>query len=315
MNRDRARNRLTGCYVTIPTMFRDDDLSVDIPAIRKHVRFLIDGGITTGTGVLLAGGAAGDFSTMTFDERVQVAQAVVEEADGRVPVVMGGQTTSTLELVRLVRAAEQVGAEYVQVSPPFYFAHTEEDFYEYVVAAANAADVGLIIYNTFWTSYGVSSEVVERLTQLPNVIGLKWSMPDKGNMEFEQVISKFSDQFSIIDNQMRFVVSHMLGARGIEVHVCNYWPQWGVKMWNLLETQQYIEAQKELIHVAMPFMALWQEMEQYTSGDGYLDKLCMELIGIGSSRCRPPTREVRAKYREKARKMLVEAGVPEVLPA
>src|SRR3954471_23022482 len=146
MDRDRARKRLTGCYVTIPTMFRDEDLSVDLPAIRKHARFLIDGGITTGTGVLLAGGAAGDFSIMTFDERVQVAEAVVDEAAGRVPVVMGGQTTSTLELVRLVQAAEKVGADFVQVSPPFYFAHTEEDFYEHIVTAAESANVGLIIY-------------------------------------------------------------------------------------------------------------------------------------------------------------------------
>jgi dihydrodipicolinate synthase/N-acetylneuraminate lyase len=314
MNRDLARSRLCGCYVTIPTLFRDDDLAVDLDAIRRHVRFLVDGGITTGTGVLLAGGAAGDFSTMTFDERVQVAEAVVAEAKGRVPVVMGAQTTSTLELIRLAQAAERVGAEFIQVSPPFYFAHSEEDFYEHVLAVANAADVGLIIYNTFWTSLDVSSEMVERLTQVPNVIGLKWSMPDKGNMEFEQVITRFSSQFSIIDNQMRFVTSHMLGGRGIEVHVCNYWPQWGVRMWRLLENCEYIEAQRELVTVAMPFMALWQEMERYTSGDGYLDKLCMELVGLSSSRCRPPTRDVRQLYRERARQMLVQSGVPNVLP-
>ena len=55
------RKRLQGCYVTLPTMFRDDaELSVDLDAMRRHVRFLVDGGITTGTGVLLAGGAAGD---------------------------------------------------------------------------------------------------------------------------------------------------------------------------------------------------------------------------------------------------------------
>ena len=85
-----SRNRLQGCYVTLPTLFRDDaELSVDLDAMRGHVRFLIDGGITTGTGVLLAGGAAGDFSTMTFDERVAVTEAVVSEAAGRVPVVMG----------------------------------------------------------------------------------------------------------------------------------------------------------------------------------------------------------------------------------
>jgi dihydrodipicolinate synthase/N-acetylneuraminate lyase len=314
MNKETAHSRLCGCYVTIPTMFRDDeDLSVDLPAICRHVHFLIDGGITTGMGVLLAGGAAGDFSTMTFDERVQVAETVVEAAAGRVPVVMGAQTTSTLELIRLARAAERIGAEFIQVSPPFYFAHTEADFYEYVLAAAEAANVGLIIYNTFWTSYGVSIGMVERLAELPNVIGLKWSMPDKGNMEFEQVISRFSSQFSIIDNQMRFVTSHMLGARGIEVHVCNYWPQWGVRMWNLLESHRYVEAQQELVQVAMPFMALWVEMEQYTSGDGYLDKLCMELVGLDSSRCRPPTRDVREKFREHARQMLLQCGVPGVV--
>ncbi len=315
MNKETAQSRLRGCYVTIPTMFRDEDLAVDLAAIRRHVRFLIDGGITTGTGVLLAGGAAGDFSTMTFDERVQVAEAVVQEANGRVPVVMGAQSTSTLELVRLARAAERLGAEFIQVSPPFYFTHTEEDFYEYVLAAAEAADIGLIIYNTFWTSLGVSSDMVERLLKVNNVIGLKWSMPDNGNMEFEQVISRYASQFSIIDNQMRFVTSHILGGRGIEVHVCNYWPQWGVRMWNLLESHQYVEAQHELVRVAMPFMALWQEMEQYTSGDGYLDKLCMELVGLGSSRCRPPTRDLRDTYREKARQMLAHCGVPGVLPA
>jgi dihydrodipicolinate synthase/N-acetylneuraminate lyase len=313
MDTNVARERLCGCYVTIPTMFRDDDLAVDLPAIRRHVRFLVEGGVTTGTGVLLAGGAAGDFSTMTYDERLQVAEAVVEEANGRVPVVMGAQTTSTLELVRLARAAERVGAEYIQVSPPFYFKHTEDDFYEYVVAAAEAADVGIIIYNTFWTSYGVSTAMVDQLAALPNVVGLKWAMPDEGYMEFEQVITRFAGSFSIIDNQMRFVTSHMLGARGIEVHVCNYWPQWGVKVWGLLESHQYVEAQRELVRVAMPFMALWQEMERYTSGDGYLDKLCMELVGIGSSRCRPPTRDVRERYREKAWQMLLQCGVPGVL--
>jgi dihydrodipicolinate synthase/N-acetylneuraminate lyase len=313
MDRQVARARLCGCYVTVPTMFRDDDLTVDLPAIRRHVRFLVEGGITTGTGVLLAGGAAGDFSTMTYDERLQVAETVVEEANGRVPVVMGVQTTSTLELARLTRAAERIGAEYVQVSPPFYFTHTEDDFYEYVAAAAEAADVGLIIYNTFWTSYGVSTAMVELLSALPNVVGLKWSMPDEGWMEFEQVICRFADRFSIIDNQLRFVTSQMLGARGIEVHVCNYWPQWGAKLWTLLESQQYVEAQQELVRVAMPFMALWQEMERHTSGDGYLDKLCMELVGIGSSRCRPPTRDLREEYREKARQMLLECGVPGVL--
>jgi len=310
-----ARDRLRGCYVTIPTLFRDDpEITIDHDAIGEHVRFVIDGGIAEGTGVLLSGGAAGDFSTMTFDERVAVAGTVVRSAGGRVPVAVGGQTTSTAELVRIAVAAAELGAEYVQVSPPFYFAHTEDDFFEHVAAIADVP-IGIIVYNTYWTSLAVSGDLIMRMRDLPNVVGLKWSMPDLGFMEFEQVLSRFASDFSIIDNQMRFVTSYLLGARGIEVHVCNYWPAWGVRILDLLEAGDFRAAQAELVRVAMPFMELWSEMERYTSGDGYLDKLCMELVGLGSSRCRPPTRDVRAEFRGRARSMLIEAGVPNVLPA
>ena len=66
-----------------------------------------------------------------------------------------------------------------------------------------------------------------------------------------------------------------------------------------------------LVEEAMPFYKLWVEIEKnYTSGDGYLDKLCMELIGLPSSRCRPPTRDVRERYRGEALEMMQATGVP-----
>lgn len=309
MNPENARKRLTGCYVTVPTPFRDDDLEVDFDALGNHVNYLVAEGVVTGTGTLLACGAAGDFSTLTFDERVEVTRAVIDSAAGRVPVAMGAQTSSTRELIALARTAERMGAEYIQVSPPFYFNHSEDDFVEYVEAVADI-DVGIIVYNTFWTSLGLSGGAVERLATLPNVVGLKWSTPDTGFMEFEQVLSRFAERFAFIDNQLRFVTSHILGARAIEVHVSNFWPRWALDLWYLLEARQYEEAQLELVRVAMPFMMLWQEMERYTSGDGYLDKLCMEVVGLGSSRCRPPTRDVRDRFRERAADLLRELGVP-----
>ncbi len=294
-------------------MFRDDDLELDLPAMRRHVQFLRDGGIDEQAGVLLAGGAAGDFSTMTFSERLQVAEAVIEAADGRIPVAMGAQTTSTRELVELARAAERLGADYIQVSPPFYFGHTEQDFFEFVTAAAEAADVGIIVYNTYWTSTGVSTDMVERLIEIPNMIGLKWATGDTTRMTFEHVVSHFSDRLSIIDNQNSFLTSHILGARCIELHICNHWPQFGVRLWRLLEEQKYVEAQQEMIRVILPFMQLWAEMEQYTNGDGYLDKLCMEQVGLDSSRCRPPTRDVRDRFREQVHQMLLQCETPGVV--
>jgi dihydrodipicolinate synthase/N-acetylneuraminate lyase len=314
MDRKRALDRLCGCYVTVPTMFRDvDGLPVDLAAIRGHVRFLLSSGLGEGNGILLAGGAAGDFSTLSFDERIAVGASVVSEARGEIPVALGAQTTSTAELVRLAQAAAEIGADYIQVSPPYCFAHTDGDVQEYVRAAAEAApEVGIIVYNTYWTSVGLSADSIERLLEFPNVVGLKWSTGDTGTMDFERAVCRFAGRLSIIDNQLRFVTSHILGARALEVHVCNYWPEWGVRIWTMLEAGDYAEAQRELVRVAMPFMALWRDMSSHTGGDGYLDKLCMELVGLGSSRCRPPTRDVRDLYREPARQMLLQCGVPRV---
>src|SRR5215470_3557181 len=234
-----ARKRLEGCYITVPTMFRDPDLELDLAATRRNVRFLLEGGITAAYGTLLAGGAAGDFSTMSFDERIAVASAVAEEAGGRVPVAMGAQTTNTLELRRLAKAARELGAEFIQVSCPFYFTHTEEDFYEYVAAAADAADIGIIIYNTFWTSAAVSFAMVDRLVKIPNVVGLKWACPRTDAMEFEDVVSHFASRLCIIDNHLMFAMSHMLGARAFEVHLANYWPEWGIRLIDDLAAGRY----------------------------------------------------------------------------
>ena len=170
-----------------------------------------------------------------------------------------------------------------------------------------------MVYNTHWSTPEVSHTLVDRLSALKTVVGLKWSTPETGFMAFEGIVADFSDRFCIIDNQLRFPTSHMLGARGIEVHICNFWPQWGVTMWRLLTEGRYVEAQRQLIDVVLPFMRLWEEMETYTSGDGYLDKLCMELVGLPSSRCRPPTRDVRARYRDQARAMLAAIGAPGVI--
>ena len=49
-------------------------------------------------------------------------------------------------------------------------------------------------------------------------------------MEFETVCAKFSVRFTIIDNNLLFTISFMMGARAIEMHPCNYWPEFGINM-------------------------------------------------------------------------------------
>ena len=173
MDFEKLKSRLAGCYVTIPTAFEDSaDFPVNHAAIRAYVRFLIDNGLTAEYATLLAGGAAGDFSTMSFQERIGVGETVVDESRGRVPLAFGGQSTSTLELVRLAQAAQSMGFDFLQVSCPFYFTHTEADFEEFVMAAAKAApNIGIIVYNTFWTSTSLSFGMIDRLAKIENVVG------------------------------------------------------------------------------------------------------------------------------------------------
>ncbi|MGC1488162.1 MAG: dihydrodipicolinate synthase family protein [Albidovulum sp.] len=318
MTPDELKKTLEGCYVTIPTPFLDTpQMEVDEAALRAYVRFLVDAGLTAKYATFLAGGAAGDFSTMSFDERIRVATIVVDEVGGAAPVAMGAQTTSTLELVRLARAASDIGAQFIQVSCPYYFAHTEADFEEYVRAAAEAApDIGLIIYNTFWTSQNLSFGMIERLADIPNIVGLKWATPRTDAMEFEDVTSNFSGRVTIIDNNLLFPVSAMpaLGARAFEVHHCNFWPEWGIKLVDEVNAGNYAEIARMLVQEGMPFYKLWVDIEKnYTSGDGYLDKLCMELIGLPSSRCRPPTRDIRPIYRDRCHDMMASIGVPRLV--
>lgn len=315
MSPEELRARLEGCYVTIPTPFRDESgFPVDEQVLRRYARFLIDGGLTAQTATFLAGGAAGDFSTMTFEERLRVAEVVLDEVDGTIPVAMGAQTTSTLELVRIAKAAQAMGADFIQVSCPFYFNHVEADFEEFVRAAAEAAPrIGIIVYNTFWTATAVSFAMVERLSKIPNVVGLKWATPRTDAMEFEDVVSHFSHRFTVIDNNLFFAYSAMpaLGAKAFEVHLCNFWPEWGIKLIDEVKSGNYAEIARMLVQEAMPWYKLWVKIErEFTSGDGYLDKLCMELVGLPGSRCRPPTRDIRQQYRAETLAMMRQIGVP-----
>ena len=315
MDYENLKNKLQGCYVTVPTPFKDTkNLPLNFVALKDYVEFLLGNGLNSGNCTLLFGGAAGDFSTMSFDERLLLAKEGSKIVNERVPIALGGQTTNTQELEKLAYIAKDYGYDFLQVSCPFYFKHTEDDFIEYVRAASSAADgVGIILYNTFWTSTSVSNQLIEKIKDLPNIVGLKWATPRTDAMEFEDVTSTYSGRFTIIDNNLLFPYSAMepLNARAFEVHMCNFWPEWGAKLIKEVENKNFEEIARMMVEEAMPFYKLWVEIEtNYTSGDGYLDKLCMELVGLPSSRCRPPTSDMREKYRQRALDYMKKIKVP-----
>lgn len=304
--KDRAA-RLTGCFIPLPTLYHGPNLDVNLKGMRRHVRFLLDGGVRQGNGVLLSGGAAGDFTSLSVAERLQIAEAVLDEVGGQVGLVVGGQSVNPREVVALTRGAAKLGAAAVQVSPPFYQTYTDDDVFAFFKSVAEAADIGIVVYATYWTQK-LSFDLLDRLLGLPNVVGLKWGAPSA--YEYNKGLRLFAKRTFVIDNQLQFVLSHMLGARGIDTHPSNYWPEWGVRLWGLLEDGKYKEAEDSITKVLMPFYDVLFEIAEFTGSEGNLDKLCLELVGLESSPPRPPVRDFRAKFRAKALKMLRDGGVP-----
>src|SRR5947209_3197895 len=125
MDRDKTIRRLTGCYIALPTLFHDADLESNLPGMRRHARFLMDGGLREGNAVFLVCGAAGDFTVLTTDERLRIAEAVLDEVGGKVGIILGAQSTSTREVVELAKAAARMGAVAIQLSPPFYHKYSD----------------------------------------------------------------------------------------------------------------------------------------------------------------------------------------------
>lgn len=307
MEWQQTRDRLTGCYIAIPTLYRDSDLALNLPGMRRHVRFLLDGGVRTGNGVLLVCGAAGNFPTLTADERLRIAEAVIAEAAGKVSVIVGAQSPDQREAVAIARGAAKLGADAVQVSPPYYYPPTDDDVIDYVTAIAEAG-CGIVLYPTYWLGYKMPLEVIARLCELPQVLGLKWSTTSQH--EYERGIRQFRERLCMIDNNGQHVLCHLLGGRGFNTHPSNFWPQWGVRLWELMEAGKYREAQQELTRVYTPWEELMAEICRFTGGEGHLDQLCLEAVGLDSSRSRPPTRDVRPLFFDKVREYVRRTGAP-----
>ena len=308
MDKAGLARRLSGCYVPIPTLFREGDLELNLPGMQRHVRFLVDGGVREGQGAILVAGGAGEFSTLSVMERLQCAEAVVEAANGQVPIILGVQTTNQRELIALVQGAERLGCVAVQASAPFYEVPTDDDVLEWLRVIADHAQVGIVFYSTPWTGFHSSLAFVGQLIEAPNVVAIKWYSPQR--YIFERAMRDYASQIMFIDNSLQYIFSHSMGARGINLHASNYWPQWGQQFWQWLESEQYAHAQREMTRVVQPYYDLATEIAGYTGGEGHLDKLCLEYVGLEGGRCRPPTRDIRARYGERVRQMAERCGVP-----
>ena len=144
---------------------------------------LIDWHVENGTDAIVAVGTTGESTTLSVPEKIEVIEAAIRFADGRIPVIAGTGVNSTSEAIELSRAAVGSGAYATLSVVPYYNKPPQEGIYRHFAAIAEAADIPMIVYNVPGrTVVNMNNDTVLRLAEIPNIIGIKEASGDIGRM-------------------------------------------------------------------------------------------------------------------------------------
>lgn len=292
----------------LPTIFKSNN-EIDLRATKDLINFMIENGIKTGTATILVQGAFGQFFTMSMEERKRHAEACVEAADGRVPIVVGCQAIATDDACELAKFAAKIGADVIQLAPPhYYFSLTENDVFTFFKTVADSAEIGIEVYNNYWSTVGVSPNLLERMAdEIDNVIASKWCGEDRYSNYLGY--KKCADKLSLIDNAYSFnlTLGHQLGASGFITHVGTFWPEYDIKIWNLMKEGKYAKATEEMRRFFVPLY----EFHQKVSGQGASVGLeCLKISGRLSGLPRLPETPLTAKEKRELKQLFQNAQAP-----
>ena len=168
-----AWETLRGQWTTLITPFTPDN-RFDREGMKRNIRHVRSLG-TAGAGCAWG---MGEFWSLTHEERLDVMDAVAEEAqsangNGSWPIGAHVTHTSAPEMLSLAAHAEGRGYDLLIVAPPYMVTKTEDQVVEYVRLLAEHTNLAIMFYNS--PQFGITMSVngLARLCRLPNVVGVK----------------------------------------------------------------------------------------------------------------------------------------------
>jgi len=211
---------LRGSYVPLVTPFNDGELDLDAYAglVDLHRQAGSDGVVVCGT--------SGEPGTLTLGERMRLAEAAVEAADGRLPVVVASGALALAESIELTRHADKMGAGAVMVVTPYYLLPPERGVIEYYRRVADASSLPLVVYHIpRRTGLTLSIGTIDAIAAVcPTLAGIKHSSADLGLVS--DLVATFGSDFRILggleDLSLPMLV---LGASGVVSAVGNIAPR------------------------------------------------------------------------------------------
>ena len=180
---------------------------VDEESFRELVRFQlkskVNGFFTLGT--------TGLGPALQPDERKRVAEIVVEETNGRIPVIIQVGAADPLVSLDLARHAQKVGADAVASLTPFYYHPGEAATLEYFERLSQTTNLPVFVYNIPGnTGNNVDASLLLKLSKIPNVVGVKDSSRDFSQLlDYLEIVP---DGFNVINGTDSYLCSAFCGG-------------------------------------------------------------------------------------------------------
>ena len=287
-----------GSYTVMVTPFREDGRGIDEAATRRFVDWQIREGVPG----LIPLGSTGEFLSVSGDERTHLIEVVVDQAKGRIPIVVGTAAEWTDEAVRYSREAERLGADGVMVVPPFYSSPTEDELFEHYRRIGEAISIPLMVYNNPNTSnVDLRPEFVARLGEIDTVGYIKES---SGDISRVREIARLTKGRVTCFAGYHAYDSMLLGADGW-VSVCgNIVPRLSADLYRLTVTEGDPGPGREVYHRLLPLL-------DAIGGDLYVSatRAGMEMVGMPAGNPRPPRLPLPEAPRAELRDVLEDLGV------
>ena len=197
-------------FVALVTCFNDDE-TINFDATRAQVRRQVDAGNN-----IMCAGTNGDFTALTFDEKVALTEAVVDEVAGRAQVIVNAGMPATFETLKLAREFDRIGVDGIAVITPFFIACTQDGLVRHFSTVADGVDTPVYLYDIpARTQNHIEPETAATLAGHGNIAGIKDSGGAQDTLEAYLAVGRAHPGFAVYSGPDHLVHwSLMNGAAG-----------------------------------------------------------------------------------------------------
>ncbi|OOG69707.1 dihydrodipicolinate synthase family protein [Sinorhizobium sp. A49] len=179
-------------FVALVTCFNDDE-TINCDATRAQVRRQVEAGNN-----IMCAGTNGDFSALTFEEKVRLTEEVVDEVAGRVKVIVNAGMPATFETLKLAREFDRIGVDGIAVITPFFIACTQDGLIRHFSTVADAVETPIYLYDIpARTQNHIEPETARRLSGHGNIAGIKDSGGAKETLEAYLAVARDVEGFEV----------------------------------------------------------------------------------------------------------------------